>query len=337
MKFHNLENDFKSVNLTKIFFSHINPLILLIFPGIKMKTAPLQISNLSKDYGSIRAVDQVNFEVQEGEIFGLLGPNGAGKTSIISTITTMEDPSEGTVEVFGYDVRKDPKKAKINVGCVPQELIHHGFFTLEEILYIHSGYYGQKNNKEQIDFLIEKLALKEHRNKRVKQLSGGMKRRLLIAKALVHKPKLLLLDEPTAGVDVELRSILWDFVRELQTSGVSILLTTHYLEEAEELCDRVGILDKGNLKTIGPPTEIVNKLTKREVILSIKEAVPTIVHKQLNKQTNNTLVFHIPSSNTIGELIADLALDLRNIKDLRIREGNLEDAFQTILGNNNES
>ena len=298
-----------------------------------MNAKPLEIKHLSKFYDSLCAVNQVSFEVEEGEIFGLLGPNGAGKTSIISTITTMEEPTEGSVKVFGHDVLYDSKNAKSKVGCVPQELVHHGFFSLEEILDFHSGYYGQTNNGKHIDYLIEKLALQEHRKKRVKQLSGGMKRRLLIAKALVHKPKLLLLDEPTAGVDVELRTILWDFVRELKASGVSILLTTHYLEEAEELCDRVGIIDKGALKMIGPPQDIVEKLTQREVILTLKEPVSKVEHVHLNMQTDFSLIFQIPASETLGEFIADLPVDVRNVKDLRIREGNLEDAFQTILGN----
>jgi len=301
-----------------------------------MSAKPLEIINLSKFYDSLCAVNQVSFEVHEGEIFGLLGPNGAGKTSIISTITTMEEPSEGTVKVFGHDVVLESKAAKIKVGCVPQELIHHGFFSLEEILHFHSGYYGKDNNGKQIDCLIEKLALQEHRKKRVKQLSGGMKRRLLIAKALVHKPRLLLLDEPTAGVDVELRAILWDFVRELKASGVSILLTTHYLEEAEELCDRVGILDKGTLKMIGPPKDIVQKLTQREVVLTLKESVPQVEHAHLSMQTDCALIFQIPASETLGDFLADLPVDVRNVKDLKIREGKLEDAFQTILGNHHE-
>ena len=216
-----------------------------------MKLSPLKVVNLKKSYGSVHAVNGVSFELNEGEIFGLLGPNGAGKTSIISTIVTLEKPTSGTVEVFGRDVRKDPRFTSTQTGLVPQELINHGYFTLEEILHFHSGYYGIAKNQERIDYLLNKLSLYEHRNKRVRQLSGGMKRRLLIAKALVHSPKLLLLDEPTAGVDIELRETLWSFVRELQKEGMSILLTTHYLEEAEELCDRVAIIDRGEVKRVG--------------------------------------------------------------------------------------
>ncbi|MES2962917.1 MAG: ABC transporter ATP-binding protein, partial [Bdellovibrionota bacterium] len=176
---------------------------------------PIRITDLVKDYGSLRAVDHVSFEMKPGEIFGLLGPNGAGKTTLISTLVTLEEPTEGKVEIFGLDVTKEPERIKMLTGFVPQELIHHGYFDVEEIMEFHSGYFGRRKNKERIDWLLQKLSLYDHRKKKVKQLSGGMKRRLLIAKALVHEPKLLLLDEPTAGVDIELREQLWRFVDEL--------------------------------------------------------------------------------------------------------------------------
>ncbi len=301
-----------------------------------MKPLPLEIKNLTKCYGTFCAVRDVSFSVKEGEIFGLLGPNGAGKTSIISTITTIEDPTDGVVSVFGHDVTKEPKKAKPLLGCVPQELVHHGFFTVEEILEIYSGFYGMLRNKEQIESLISRLALDEHRHKKIKELSGGLKRRLLIAKALLHKPRLLLLDEPTAGVDVELRTMLWNFTRELRDQGTSILLTTHYLEEAEELCDRVGIIDKGKLKMCGPTKELIHKMTERQVIISLKEPIPELANNKVNIQTDDQLICQIPTSDNIGALMAELALDLNNIQDLKIREGNLEDAFQKVLGSSHE-
>ncbi len=297
---------------------------------------PLKIQNLTKYYGTLCAVNNVSFEVLPGEIFGLLGPNGAGKTSIISTIMTICEPTSGNAFVFDHDVTKKPKIIKMLTGCVPQELVNHGFFTLEEILTIYSSYYGLSDNDKQVEYLIDKLALHAHRKKRIKELSGGLKRRLLIAKALLHKPKLVLLDEPTAGVDVELRSILWKFVKELSDQGVSILLTTHYLEEAEELCDRVGILDKGILKAVGETEQLVKKLTKREVFLSLNAPIPSIKHPQLCQQDEHQLVFQIPASEDLGELIAMLPMDIRNIKDIRIREGRLEDAFQSIVGSQYE-
>ena len=292
---------------------------------------PLKIESLDKFYGSLKAVNKVSFEVKPGEIFGLLGPNGAGKTSIISSIITLCTPTNGRVLVFGKDVSKDPKKTKMVTGCVPQELINHGFFSLEEILHIHSSYYGILNNQKQVNFLIDRLSLREHCHHPIKRLSGGMKRRLLIAKALVHKPKLLLLDEPTAGVDVELRATLWEFVRELRDQGVSVLLTTHYLEEAEELCDRIGILDHGVLKMIGKTKEIIRQNTAREIIFLLNSPLKKIENKYLKSQTDSQLTFKIPAYEDLGSLINSLAMDLNKIKDMRIKEGRLEDAFQSIV------
>ncbi|NGX57928.1 MAG: Daunorubicin/doxorubicin resistance ATP-binding protein DrrA [Chlamydiae bacterium] len=297
---------------------------------------PLKIEHLTKHYGSLCAVDDLTFEIKEGEIFGLLGPNGAGKTSIISIITTLEEPTEGSVSVFDHNVTQHPKQAKLLTGCVPQELVYHGFFTVEEILYIQSGYYSCLKNKDRIEFLIHKLSLNEHRHKRVKELSGGLKRRLMIAKSLVHKPKLLLLDEPTAGVDVELRSVLWDFLRELQSEGVSILLTTHYLEEAEALCDRVLFLDKGRLKLLGEPKHLIRELTEREVVMVLKAPVHPISHPHLISQSDHQLIFRFAASKSMGELISELPMDTMGIQDFIIREGKLEDAFQSIIGREDE-
>ena len=294
---------------------------------------PIVIDNLVKDYGSLRAVDHVSFTMRPGEILGLLGPNGAGKTTIISTMMTLEEPTEGLVEIFGMDVTKEPTRVKMITGFVPQELINHGYFDVEEILGFHSGYYGRRKNTERIHWLLQKLGLFEQRRKKVKQLSGGMKRRLLIAKALVHEPKLLLLDEPTAGVDIELREQLWRFVEELKKDGMSILLTTHYIQEAESLADRVGILQKGKLRHIGDTRDLIKDLTKREIVVRLK-APPTADPKHPNflKRVGNELVFEVPSSTGAGDLLDGLGIDLRAIADLVIREGSLEDALRRVLG-----
>lgn len=283
-------------------------------------TTPLELKNLSKHYGSLKAVDDISFKLEPGEIFGLLGPNGAGKTSIISTIVTLERPTSGTVEVFGYDVVKEDIQSRRAVGVVPQEVVNHGFFDVEEILHFQSGYYGLRKNKEQIDFLLHNLALWDHRHKKIRQLSGGMKRRLMIAKALVHKPKLLLLDEPTAGVDIELRANLWAFVEKLKKEGTTVLLTTHYLEEAEQLCDRVGIIHKGRLLRIGETKGLVKQLTHRKVFVQMKDS------------SSPVLEFRMPANKGIGDLIAENGLDMKNIADLRVEEGKLEDAFRSVLG-----
>lgn len=298
---------------------------------------PLRITNLIKDYGALRAVSDVTFEMKHGEIFGLLGPNGAGKTSIISTLVTLEAPTSGNVEIFGIDVTKEPKLAKTLTGFVPQELIHHGYFDVQEILEFHSGYFGRRRNKDRIDYLLDRLSLTEHRFKKVKQLSGGMKRRLLIAKALVHEPRLLLLDEPTAGVDIELRTALWKFVAELKSQGLSILLTTHYIQEAEELCDRVGILQSGQLKTIGRTRDLIKGLTSREVVLTLKAGATAVVHhcvvkqRDLQEGAGREVVLKIPSDRGVGDLLSELKMDVSMIKDMSVREGSLEDALRRVL------
>jgi ABC-2 type transport system ATP-binding protein len=296
----------------------------------------LKINNLTKDYASIRAVDDVSFSVNPGEIFGLLGPNGAGKTSIISMITTVEQPTSGQIEVFGENVGIDCKRSKFLTGVVPQELINHGFFNVEEIMQIHSGYFGLTRNQKRIDMLLKRLGLWDCRHQKVKELSGGMKRRLLIAKSLVHSPKLLLLDEPTAGVDIELRASLWKFTRELREDGMAILLTTHYLEEAEELCDRVGILNFGKLKKVDQTQDLVKELTHRQVVFLLAHPSPKIEHPQLISQSELQLVFRLPSSLEVGDLMRAVKLDSHAIRDIKIREGTLEDAFQNIVGDHYE-
>ncbi len=292
----------------------------------------LEILNLVKKYDSLIAVNDVTFNVKPGEIFGLLGPNGAGKTSLISTIVTVEKPTSGSVKIFGTDVSVQPRVTKSMTGIVPQEIVNHGFFNIEEILTFHSGYFGIRNNKTQIHFLLHKLGLFEHRHKRVKQLSGGMKRRLLIAKALVHQPKLLILDEPTAGVDIELRQSLWEFVTELRKSGVTILLTTHYLEEAEQLCDRVGIIHQGRLRRVGPTKELIDEFTQRNINLVLSKTTGSLTNKYLTHQDQNKVSFQIPSTMKVGELLAQTQLNVSDIVDLQINEGSLEDAFRRVLG-----
>ncbi len=296
-----------------------------------MSTAPIEIKNLVKKYGQVTAVNNVSFEMNPGEILGLLGPNGAGKTSIISTMVTLEKPTSGTIRIFGHNVEEEPRITKSLTGFVPQELMHHGYFDVIEILQFHSGYFGRIHNNDHIEYLLKRLGLWEHRNKKVKQLSGGMKRRLLIAKALVHEPSLLLLDEPTAGVDIELRESLWEFVLELKAKGLSILLTTHYLEEAEELCDRVGILQKGELKLLGPTKSLIKDLTQREIVMSFNGQVPMIESQYLKSRNEGELVFVVPAKMNLGELISAISIKVENLRDIQIREGSLEDAIKKVL------
>lgn len=292
----------------------------------------LEISQLKKNYEKTEALKGISFSVAEGEVFGLLGPNGAGKTSLISILTTLELPTSGSAKVFGNDVTLESKITKGMVGVVPQELINHGFFTIEEVLHFHSGYYGLRSNGKHINYLLERLSLADVKTKKVLQLSGGMKRRFLIAKALVHKPKLLLLDEPTAGVDIELRNNLWEFVRELHAQGTTILLTTHYLEEAESLCQRVAVLNRGELQAVDKTQDLIRQLTDREVHLSFSKEQSPLTHPSLIRQDGKELVFRISSQQTTGELLTSLKIDMNALVDIKIREGRLEDAVKRVLG-----
>ncbi|MBL7556185.1 MAG: ABC transporter ATP-binding protein [Bdellovibrionaceae bacterium] len=291
----------------------------------------LELIDLKKSYGALEAVKGVTLSIKPGEIFGLLGPNGAGKTSIISIITTLEKPSAGQVKVFGYDVEKDPMQTKRLLGVVGQEVVNSGFFDVFEILEFMSGYYGILKNKERIDYIMNKLGLYEHRQKKVKQLSGGMKRRLMVAKALVHKPKLLLLDEPTAGVDINLREDLWAYVRELQQEGMSILLTTHYLMEAEELCHQVGIIDRGQLKFVGPTNQIIEQFSAKKIMIKLRKDRDSITHKNFLKKKDGFFEFQIPSQESMGGLFRDLSLTLEDVEDIKTEQGSLEEAFKQIV------
>jgi ABC-2 type transport system ATP-binding protein len=287
----------------------------------------LEVEGLTKNYGKVEALAGVSLRVGRGEVFGLLGPNGAGKTSLISIVVTLENATAGTVRVFDNDVAKNTKLAKINTGWVPQEIINHGFFTVNEILNFHSGYYGVKKPKDRVDYLLNRLSLWDHRNKKVKQLSGGMKRRLMIAKALVHKPGLLLLDEPTAGVDVELRTKLWEFVEELRREGISILLTTHYLEEAERLCDRVAIIHKGLIRAEGQTHSLIEEWSRKKIDLRLSKAVDGFRHPDLISGAGTDWTFFTKMSKPLGELLQELQVPMDNLKDLQVQEGNLEDVF----------
>lgn len=296
---------------------------------------PLKVNSVVKKYGSLEALSGVSFEVRPSEVYGLLGPNGAGKTSLISIIVTLEKATKGSVEVFGCDVAKNSRNAKVHIGWVPQEIINHGFFDIEEILHFHAGYYGVKNPKERIHYLLNGLDLYAHRNKKVKQLSGGMKRRLMIAKALVHEPGLLLLDEPTAGVDVELRIKLWRFVEELKRDGLSILLTTHYLEEAELLCDRVAIIHKGKIQAEDRTKDLIAKWTRKKIVLRWQTKPPPIQHPDLVKTQGEEWTFLCDMGKTLGELLHELKTPVMQLRDVKIEDGSLEDVFVKLTQDEN--
>jgi len=290
----------------------------------------LKVSNVVKDYGNFRAVDHISLNVEKGEILGLLGPNGAGKTSLINTIVTVEKFSEGQISICDFNIKKHPRICKSLTGYMPQEIIHHGYFTLEEIMHYHSGYYGCVGNQEYLNSIMKQFSLWEHRKKAVRQLSGGMKRRLLMAKALVHNPLLLLLDEPSTGVDINLRYDIWELVRNLKKEGKAILFTTHYLEEAEKLCDRVAIIHKGKLVRENKTKELIREFTSRKILMKLKKDIH-IQHPYLKSNQNKVLEFHLPSSMDMGQLFKDLPFSWDHLSDVSIQEGTLEDVFKDVL------
>ncbi len=238
----------------------------------------VEIKNLSKFYGKFQALDKLSFEVKEGDFFGFLGPNGAGKTTAIRVLTGLANFTEGGVRVFGHDVIREYRKTRSLIGLVPQEFNFDPFFSADWILRLEGGYFGmpRKEAKARAEELLRMLGLWEKRTQDYKKLSGGMKRRLLIARALMHRPKLLILDEPTAGVDIELRFELWEFLKKLNREGTTLILTTHYIEEAEQLCDTIGVIHEGRMLTVEKKVDLVSKVYRGEIELEIKQVLAQI-------------------------------------------------------------
>ena len=235
--------------------------------------AAIEIQNLKKSYGDTVALKGVNITIKDGEFFGLLGPNGAGKTTTINILTGLVRKNEGVAKIFGKDIISDYRFTRAQVGISAQDFTQDWFFPLDKLLYFQAGYYGitKDKAKDKVDELLSRLGLEEKRNSRLRQLSGGMRRRFQIAKALVHDPKILILDEPTAGVDVELRHELWKYFKELHTAGKTILLTTHYIEEAEMLCDKVAIIDKGKVIKEGSPKSLTSQSGKSGININLSD------------------------------------------------------------------
>jgi len=233
--------------------------------------AILSVGGVTKRYGDLRAVDDVSLAIEPGEIFALLGPNGAGKTTLISCITGLITHFSGQIRVAGYDVRESPAITRRLVGLVPQELKYDAFFTVRDVLEYQGGFFGVRPEEHRVDELLEAFSLEDKADQRTRWLSGGMQRRLMICKALMHEPVLLFLDEPTAGVDVELREELWSYVRELRADGTTIVLTTHYIEEADNLADRIGILDRGELVRVDDRETLIREFGMRRVTVTLDQ------------------------------------------------------------------
>ena len=281
----------------------------------------------------VRALDAVSFDIQPGEFFGLLGPNGAGKTTLISILAGLSRASSGTVTVHGSDVVNDYAKARRKLGVVPQELVFDPFFTVREALRIQSGYFGIKNNDAWIDELLSSLGLADKANANMRQLSGGMKRRVLVAQALVHKPQVIVLDEPTAGVDVELRQTLWQFIAKLNKQGSTVLLTTHYLEEAEALCSRIAMLKQGRVVALAQTSELLKAASSNVLRFKIDSELP----KQLADRARITgRIVQFPAHNAleIEQYLAAVREAGLVAEDVEIRKADLEDVFLEVMTEN---
>ncbi|WP_293001344.1 ABC transporter ATP-binding protein [Nevskia sp.] len=291
----------------------------------------LEIRDVRKTYGTVRALNGLSFQIQQGEFFGLLGPNGAGKSTLISIISGLIRADEGRVAVLGHDTVSDWRAARRKLGVVPQELVFDPFFKVVDLLRIQAGYYGcGKEVWPWIDEMLERLELGNKRTAMMRTLSGGMKRRVLIAQALVHKPPVVILDEPTAGVDVELRRTLWRFMRDLHAKGTTVVLTTHYLEEAQEMCDRIAIVDKGVLRVVETTEGLLNRHPFRFLTLKLADGatMPPNLAELVTSEKAGAIELKLDRErHPIASVFAGLKAAGIEIADVSTREPDLEDIF----------
>ena len=303
----------------------------------------VSIENLSKEYGSLKALSEVSMTIAEGAFFALLGPNGAGKSTLINILAGLTRATSGEAAVLGYDVRRQWRKARYKLGVVPQELAYDPFFTVREMLTLQSGYFGLgAENRPWLNELIVALGLEEKIDTTMNHLSGGMKRRVLIAQALVHRPPVVILDEPTAGVDVALRRQLWNFIRGLNRAGHTIILTTHYLEEAENMCEKIAILNHGKLVALAPKNELLSRYSWRQLRLQLTPesavVLPSSLEQKKEVAPQGELLLRLHrEQDPIGEVLA--ALDQAGVRfsDLRIYEPGLTEVYTELTETENHA
>jgi ABC-2 type transport system ATP-binding protein len=301
-----------------------------------MTEAAIAIEGLSKTYqGGKRALDDVSFEVPRGQIFGLLGPNGAGKSTLINILAGLVNKTSGAASIWGFDIDQHPRNAKVSIGIVNQEILFDPFFSPFETLEIQAGLYGVPKAKRRTMELLRAVYLEDKANAYARTLSGGMKRRLMVAKAMVHSPPVLVLDEPTAGVDIELRQQLWAYVRGLNRQGVTVVLTTHYLEEAEQLCDRIAIINHGKVIANEPTRDLVGKATEKLVEVTVDRDVATLpdaacFQKIELKGSRVLAITYSKDKVNAGEVLAAVQADGYGIVDVSTREADLEDVFLNL-------
>ena len=301
------------------------------------ESSRLEVKHLAKSYGSRKVVKDVSLAVQKGEVVGLLGPNGAGKSTFINILAGLTNKTGGTASIWGHDITSASRQARASIGVVPQEINMDVFFTPLETLELMAGFYGVPAAERRSDELLEVMGLSDKRNAYVRQLSGGMKRRLLIAKALVHNPPVLVLDEPTAGVDIELRRQLWEYVVKLNQQGVTIVLTTHYLEEAQELCDDIAIIDQGNVVACEPKHSLLRRLDRKTLVIEAEgplSALPAgFEGLDASLRDGALAITYRAGQVSVGDLIARFNESGQRIRDLRTEEPDLEDVFLALTYN----
>jgi len=303
-----------------------------------MNNIAISIKNLVKNYNGTEAVKNISFDIKQGEFFGFLGPNGAGKTSTINAITGVANFNSGKIEVFGNDVVKNYRQARSYIGLAPQEFNFDPFLTVLQTFIYQGGYYGVPKHicQPRAVELMKLFGLYEKRNSGIKSLSGGMKRRLVVARALIHKPRILILDEPTAGVDVELRHYLWGLLEKLNKKGTTIFLTTHYIEEVEKLCDRVCILHKGKILEIDDKKKLIKKFAKSQITIELERSLRKVPKslKKYNYKIDNKNIFFFEDKVKINEILNAVEKNNLKIVDVSIKSSSLEEIFIDMVKKN---
>ena len=298
-----------------------------------MKPA-IQINGIHKNFGGLQALKGIDLTIAQGEFFALLGPNGAGKSTLISILAGLIKPSAGNISVMGFDVVNQYQQARQLLGVVPQELVFDPFFNVREMLRFQAGYFGRgPENDAWVDEILEGLGLADKAHVNMRKLSGGMKRRALIAQALAHKPPVIVLDEPTAGVDVELRQLMWEFIKRLNNQGHTIILTTHYLEEAETLCSRVGMMKQGEIVALDSTANLLNKFAGKQLRLTLGNVnLPANIQALLRNQENGVYTFALNDMTQIELVLSSLRSAEIRVLDMQLSEADLEDVFMSLVG-----
>lgn len=301
----------------------------------------IEVKNLNKTYAATKkagpkiALNNIDLKIKKGSFFALLGPNGAGKSTLINILAGTVKKDNGQVKISDINIDEDAAFARSKIGVVPQELLLDTFFTVRELLEIHAGYYGIRPENRKTDELMQSLGLYDKRNSLSRTLSGGMKRRLLVAKAMVHSPEVLILDEPTAGVDIELREQLWQYVKKINQQGVTIILTTHYLEEAEQLCDEIAFINHGRIVAQDNKRNLLDSLGFKELIIDtnqdVKEIPPSLKKYKIEKEQHKFKISYCTKTTKLSDLLNDVIAAGFDINDLNIRQGDLEDVFKSIM------